>query len=74
MGDGDAEGPVLGPLGVDVDPLVVVGRVGEEVHPVLGDRLPLGVSELLADELVKGVDSVDDGGHAVLLAGQGRFR
>ncbi len=35
------KGPVLGPLGVDVDPLVVVGGVGEEVDPLLGDRLPL---------------------------------
>ena len=33
--------------------------------------LPLGVAELLADELVEGVDAVDDGGHGALLAGQG---
>jgi len=66
--DGDAEGAVLGALGIDVDPLVVVGRVGEEVHPILGHRLPLGVAELRADELVEGVDAVDDGAHGVLLA------
>src|SRR6516165_6209758 len=69
--DGDAEGAGLGPLGVDVDPLVVVGGVGEEVDPLLCDGLPFGVAEVLADELVEGVDAVDDGLHAVLLADQG---
>ena len=31
--------------------------------------LPLRIAELLADELVEGVDAVDDGGHGALLAG-----
>ena len=34
--DGAAERPRLGALLVDVDPLVVVGGVREQVHPVLG--------------------------------------
>ena len=63
MGDGHAERTVLGALGVDVDPLVVVGGVGEEVHPLLGDGLPFRIAEILADELGKGIDAVDDGGH-----------
>ena len=74
MRDGDTEGAVLGPLGVDVDPLVVVGGVGEEVHPLLGDRLPLGMAELLADELVEGVDAVDDGLHGCSSLVRVRFR
>ena len=37
MRDRAAERPVLRPLDVDVDPLVVTGGVGERVDPVLGD-------------------------------------
>ena len=57
VGDGAAEGPRLRALHVDVDPLVVAGRVGEPVDPVLLDRDPLRGPELLADgggHLVKG--------------------
>ena len=39
--------------------------------PLLGDGLPLGVTELLSDKLVEAVDTVDDDHHGVLLAGQG---
>ena len=41
-------GPSRRTLDVDVDPLVVVGRVGELVDPVLVDRQPLGGADLLA--------------------------
>ena len=42
VGDRPAERPVLGPLGIDVDPLVVAGGVGERVDPLLGDLQPVG--------------------------------
>jgi hypothetical protein len=37
VGNRRAEWPVRGPLGVDVDPLVVAGRVREAVDPLLVD-------------------------------------
>src|SRR3954447_21803733 len=40
----------LGPLDVDVDPLVVTGGVGEEVDRVLGHLVPVARSQLLAHE------------------------
>ena len=49
MSDGAAEGSGGGSLGVDVDPLVVVGGIGEGVHAFLVDGQPLGGAELLAD-------------------------
>ena len=42
-------GPGRRALLVDVDPLVVVGGVGEQVDPVLVDLDPVGGAELLAD-------------------------
>ena len=42
-------GPSFGPLDVDVDPLVVAGRVGEPVDAVLVDGDPVAGAELLAD-------------------------
>ena len=44
-----AERPGGGALGVDVDPLVVAGGVGERVDPLLVDRDPVAVAEVLAD-------------------------
>ena len=49
MGDRAAERPGLGPLDVDVDPLVVAGGVGELVDLVLGDLDVVAVAEVLAD-------------------------
>lgn len=46
MRDGRAERAVGGPLGVDVDPLVIAGRVGEEVDPVLFDGDPLADTDV----------------------------
>ena len=47
VGDGPAEGAVLGRLGVDVDPLVVARGIGEEVDLCLVDEVPLAVAEML---------------------------
>ena len=63
MGDRAAEGARLRPLGVDVDPLVVAGGVGEAVDLLLGDRLPVAVADLLAGQFVEAVDGGDGGGH-----------
>ena len=44
------------PLGIDMDPLVIVGGVGEQIDAVLGDLQPLRRTELPAlrrDELVQ---------------------
>ena len=46
MGDGLTEGAGLCPLDVDVDPLVVIGGIGEAVDPVLGDLAPPAVAEV----------------------------
>ena len=60
MGDRPAERPGLGPLDVDVDPLVVAGGVGELVDPLLGDLHVVAVAEVLADERsLQLVDAVD---------------
>ena len=49
MGDRTAEGALgVRPLDVDVDPLVVAGGVGEQVHPLLGDLDPVGPAEVPA--------------------------
>jgi hypothetical protein len=47
--DGRAERPLLRPLHVDVDPLVVVGGVGELVDALLRDRHPVTRAEPGAD-------------------------
>ena len=44
--DGRAERAVLRARGIDVDPLVVAGGVGEQVHPLLGDLHPLAEPEV----------------------------
>ena len=51
MGDGAAEGSEPGALRVDVDELVVAGRLGEPVDHVLGDLDPVA-DLLLADPVL----------------------
>ena len=59
MGDRAAERRLRGALGVDVDPLVVAGDVGEGVDLVLGDVEPLADAQLLADPGLEVVDAGD---------------
>jgi hypothetical protein len=43
--DGLAERAFGRPLRVDVNPLVIAGRVGEEVDVILADRHPIALSD-----------------------------
>src|SRR5690606_24670356 len=68
VGDGPSEGAVLRPLGIDVDPLVVTGGVGEGVHLLLGDHELVGPAEVLADEGLELGVAVDGAGHGAIMA------
>ena len=46
MRDGAAEGGAPSPLGIDMDPVVVAGRLREAVDLVLRDGVPCRGSEL----------------------------
>ena len=60
MGDRRAEGALaLGPLDVDVDPLVIAGDAGEGVDVLLGDGAPIRGTDLPADQLAHALDAVD---------------
>src|SRR3982074_104275 len=59
MGDGAAERPVLGSLGVDMDPLMVAGRLGEGINLFLSHGVPIANSGLFADVLLELVDGGD---------------
>ena len=60
MGDGPAERRLLGrPLRIDVDPLVVAGGVGEEVHLLLVDDIVVGPPEVLTDERLDPLGAMD---------------
>ena len=59
VGDRAAERRLLRALGIDVDPLVVAGGVGERVDVVLGDLVPVGDAELLALGPLELVESRD---------------
>ena len=48
VGDRDPERPLRRPFDVDMDPLMVVGGVGELVHPFLGDLEPVRGTEVAA--------------------------
>src|SRR5664279_86513 len=64
LGDRLAERSVLGPLDVDVNPLVVVGGVREAVYVVLRDLVPVAVAEVRAGLLLELVDPFQQGdGH-----------
>src|SRR5271154_3182076 len=60
MGDRPPEGPVLRTLCIHVDPLMVVGSVGEGGDPVLIDVDPGAGTEFLPDvrsQVVKGLNA-----------------
>ena len=42
MGNRAPEGPVSRPLGIDVDPLVITGRLGKQVDTILVHQQPVG--------------------------------
>ena len=50
MGDRRTEGAVFGALGIHVNPLVITGRVGKQIDPILRHIQPIGVAEVLARE------------------------
>ncbi len=60
MRDGGAERALLRLLGIDVNPLVVAGRLGELVDPLLLDLQPVGVPQLLTDGRAQLVDRCED--------------
>jgi hypothetical protein len=60
VGDRSAEGALLlGSFRIDVNPLKVAGRLGELVHPLLGDLHPIAVAKMLADDLFQAGGSVN---------------
>jgi hypothetical protein len=65
MGDRPSERSGRRTLPVDMDPLVVIGRVREEVYTVLIDYSPVGIAEMLSYVLLDVVDTADDEGHGV---------
>ncbi len=64
--DGAAERAGRGAGRVHVDPLVVAGRVGEGVHPLLGHLGPAGAPEVGASQRGDLLQAVHDGAHAVV--------
>ena len=67
VGDGAAEGTGLGPLGIDVDPLVVAGGVGEQVDLLLGDLDVVAVAEVLPDLVLQPSDALHGGRHGPII-------
>lgn len=55
----------LGPFGVYVDPLVVAGGVSEQVDLILGHGDVLAIAEVLADQILEGVQAFDGCCHDV---------
>ncbi len=64
VGDGSAERALLGRLDVDVDPLLVSGRVGERVDLRLVDRVPVTRTDLFTDDCLELVETLEHAGHA----------
>ncbi|MNE33622.1 hypothetical protein D3C80_1273050 [compost metagenome] len=54
MGDGAAEGSLLGSFRIDVDELMVFCAIGELVDALLIDGEPLGVAQILAYVILEG--------------------
>ena len=70
MRDGPTEGTRLGALLVDVDPLEVVGGLGELVDPFLGDLDPVRGADLLTGG---GFDLLEGAEHAHVRRSSGRI-
>ena len=49
MRNGRTEGALLGPLHIDMDPLVIARGLGELVDLLLGDGHPFGRGHILTD-------------------------
>src|SRR5215813_1043112 len=64
VSDRATERPRLGPLDVDVDPLVVASRVGELVDLLLRHLVPAAVTKVLTGPGLQLVDAADDRCHA----------
>ena len=60
MGNWSAEWAGLCALNINVDPLVVAGRVGKYVHLLLCDRSVVRVSEMLADQTLEFINTFDN--------------
>ena len=58
MGDGPTERPDGRPFGVEVDPLVILGGVGERLDAVLTDQDGRPRAEHLTDRPAEFVDSL----------------
>jgi vacuolar iron transporter family protein len=58
----------FGALGVNVDPLVITGGVGEEIDLLLCDSEILGVPQVLSNECLEVLDAVNLRCHRCLLA------
>ena len=69
MGDGGAERSVGRRDRVDVDPLVVAGRLRELIDPVLFDREPVARAEISTDRVEEFVGVGEDRGHVTTLSG-----
>ena len=59
MGDRPAERSLRGGGGIDVDELMVLGRIGEGVDALLVDQDPVGQADLAADLGADGVEGGD---------------
>jgi hypothetical protein len=67
VGDGAAERTGRRPLGIDVDPLVVAGGVGEEINLLLSHRAIVAETQVGAHERSQIIDAFDVCGHNNLL-------
>jgi len=66
VGDRRPERPSPGPLGVEVDPLIVTGCLSEQVHLLLGDVVPAADPDTLihqAGKVFEGDDPLGDYPH-----------
>ena len=66
MGDRVAEWTGRRALGVDVNPLVVTSRLGEQIDLLLGDGQVVGIAEVGTNEWREVFDAVHVRGHVHL--------